>query len=303
MTNKEKYDLSIIILSYNTKDILKDCLVSLKESLKGISAEVWVVDNASKDGSPEMVKSKFPWVNLVVSNRNLGFAKGNNLVKDRVVGKYVLFLNSDVITNYDAIYYSLRYLIENKDIGALTCKVVLPDGSLDKDTRRSFITPWIGLVHLLLKLDRVFPKSRIFGKYWYGYVPEDLTCDVDVIQGAFFLARKSVLDEVGWFDEDYFLDGEDIDLCWKIKEKGWRIVYYPKYSVLHLKGVSKGKLGTSNKVSLKSRIYFRTRGVESMEIFYRKRLWKRYPFLVNWLVIFGIRVVKLIRIVTTLFFG
>lgn len=302
MSGRKKYDLSIVILSYNTKSILRDCLTSLKESIRGINAEVWVVDNASSDGSPEMIKSEFPWVNLIVSDRNLGFAKGNNLVRDKVRGDYILFLNSDVIVNYYAIYYSLQYLIKNEDIGALTCKIVLPDGSLDKDTRRSFITPSIGLIHLLLRLDRVFPESRFFGRYWYGYIPEDVTHDVDVIQGAFFLTRKSVLDEVGWFDEDYFLDGEDIDLCWKIKKRGWRIVYYPKYSVVHLKGVSKGK-SKNSKVSLRSKIYFRTRGVESMEIFYRKRLWNSYPFFINYLVILGIRFIKLVRVIGTLLFG
>ncbi len=300
--SKKDYKLSIIILSYNVKGVLKDCLASLKESIRGINAEVWVVDNASSDGSAEMVKMDFPWVNLVVSDKNLGFAKGNNLARNRIRGDYILFLNSDVIVNRDAIHHSLQYLIENRDIGALTCKVVLSDGSLDKDTRRSFVTPWIGMIHLFLRLDRLFPKSKIFGRYWYGYIPEDVTHDVDVIQGAFFLTRRSVLDEVDWFDEDYFLDGDDIDLCWKIKEKGWRIVYYPKYSVLHLKGVSKGKF-KAHKVPLKSKIYFRTKGVDAMEIFYRKRLWNKYPFFINYLVIFGIRLLKLIRIVRTLIFS
>lgn len=294
--------LSVIVLSYNVKDVLYKCLASLKRSIEEIDAEVFVIDNNSTDGSAEMVRRKFPWVRLIVSRENLGFARGNNLAKGKVKGEYVLFLNSDIISNRKAISSSLEYLIKHKDVGAVTCKVVLPDGSLDKDTRRSFVTPWVGLVHLVLKLDKVFPRSRLFGRYWYGYIPEDRTHDVDVIQGAFFLTRRKILDEVDWFDEDYFLDGDDIDLCWKIKEKGWRIVYYPKFSVLHLKGASKGKLKEFS-VSKSDKIKFRSRGVESMEIFYRKKLWKNYPLIVNLLVIAGIRLVKFLRVVKTLIFG
>jgi GT2 family glycosyltransferase len=194
-------------------------------------------------------------------------------------------------------------LDKNPDVGAVSCKLILSDGSLDKDTRRSFITPWIGLVHLVLRLDRIFPRSRLFGRYCYGYIPEDEVHEVDALQGAFFMTRKKILDDVGWFDEDYFLDGEDIDLSWRIKEKGWKLVYYPKVKILHLKGASKGKLISRKRrrISLKEKLKIKLQGVRSMEIFYRKRLWRKYPIWVNILVLFGIRFLLFLRSVRAFF--
>jgi len=145
-------------------------------------------------------------------------------------------------------------------------------------------------------LDRLFPKSKLFAKYWYGYISENKTHEVDAIQGAFFLTWKHILDSIGWFDEEYFFDGEDIDLCWRIKEADWKLVYYPKVSIVHVKGVTKGKSKKwEHKVPLQRKLKTRMAGMNSMERFYRKNLWDRYPLLFNWFVIFGIRFFKLIR--------
>ena len=224
----QKIDLSIVILNFNTKELLRDCLRSLNEVEGKTGFEIIVVDNGSSDGSIEMVKKIFTDVSIIKNNRNLGFAAGNNKAKSIVKGEYVLFLNSDTVVPEFTIKETLKFIKEHQDIGAVTCNIVLPGGELDKDTRRSFITPWIGLTHLYLHLDRLFPRSKLFGRYWYGYIPENVTHEVDVIQGAYFLTRKDILDRVDWFDEDYFLDGEDIDLSWKIKKAGWKIIYYPK---------------------------------------------------------------------------
>src|SRR3989337_2127188 len=171
---------------------------------------------------------------------------------------------------------------------------------LDKDARRGFPTPWVALTHFS-GLDRLLPNSKLFAKYWYGGVPEDKVQEVDVIQGAYFLSPKKLLDKVGWFDEAYFLDGEDIDLCWKIHEAGKKIIYYPKASIIHLKGATKGKNKKTNvEVSLKNKIKFRMSSVNSMEIFYRKRMWKRYPILVNILVVLGIKCLKGLRLIKLL---
>ena len=138
-----------------------------------------------------MVEEKFPWVKKVIKiGKNLGFAAGNNKAGPYVFGEYVLFLNSDTVVYKNTLSGIIGYLDKNKEIGAATCKVVLKNGELDKDTRRSFITPWIGLTHIYFKLDRLFPKSKIFAKYWYGYLSEDEIHEVDAIQGAFFMARK-----------------------------------------------------------------------------------------------------------------
>jgi len=293
----KKKELSIIVLNYNTQDLLKNCLESLLKSDMNLKFEVIVVDNGSSDGTVEMVKRKYNWVRLITSEKNLGFAKGNNLAKNDVLGDYVLFLNTDTVVNEDTLSETLEYLKKHQ-LGAITCKVVLPNGKLDKDTRRHFITPFIGLVHLFLGLDKLFPHSKLFSQYWYGYINENQIHDVDAIQGAFFLSPKKVLDEVGWFDEDYFLDGEDIDLCWKIKNAGYRIVYYPKVQITHIKGATKGKNKKSEKyLRFGERLRYKLSGVNSMEVFYRKRLWNKYPFYINLMVIVGINTLKILRVI------
>ena len=163
---------------------------------------------------------------------------------------------------------------------------------------------WRRYEGIFLKLDRLFPESKTFAKYWYGYESPDKIHEVDVIQGAYFLTTKKILDEVDWFDEDYFLDGEDIDICWKIKKTGKKIIYYPKVSIIHVKGASKGKKnGVENNVSKKEKVQFRTQGVRSMEIFYRKHMWDQYPLLLNYLVIIGIKGMLGIRVVSTYLLG
>ena len=301
-----KSELSIIILNYNTKELLKNCLDSLGKVRNEANFEVIVPDNGSIDGSPEMVESEFNWVKKVIRNgKNLGFAAGNNRAKNYVDGNFVLFLNSDTLVPKGTLVGALKYIKDNKEIGALTCKTILKNGELDKDARRSFITPWIGLVHIFLKLDRIFPKSKILSQYWYGYISPDETHEIDALQGAFFLTRKEILDRVNWFDESYFLDGEDIDLSWKIKSLGWKNVYYPDVSITHLKGATKGKMESQTKknVSLSSKLRFRLSGVDSMEKFYRKNLWVNYPLAVNLIVVVGIRILKGMRFIRTVIFG
>jgi hypothetical protein len=288
--------LSIVILNYNTGELLKGCLKSLDKLRNELSFEVIVIDNGSNDDSANIVKEGFSWVTLLKNKTNVGFAKGNNRARDVVKADYVLFLNSDTIVGENVLEKCLTYFKKN-DLGALTCKLILPDGTADRDTRRSFITPWIGLVHLFLKLDRVFPRSKLFARYWYGYIPDNVTIKVDAIEGAFFLTSKIILDKVDWFDEDYFLDGEDIDLCWKINKLGYSIIYFPEASIIHLKGATKGKNRLKKYINVSERFKYRESGVNSMEIFYRKRLWNEYPTLLNYLVIFGIRILKLVRFI------
>jgi hypothetical protein len=297
--------LSIVVLSYNTREILHKCLLSLNKVRGEIAFEVIVVDNGSNDGSVDLVKNNFPQIRLIENKINRGFAGGNNSARGYCKGKYVLFLNSDTQVFENTLKSTVEYLDKHKSVGALTCKLLLPGGGLDKDARRAFVNPWIGLTHLFLRLDRIFPKSKIFARYWYGYVPEDKIHTVDVIQGAYFLTKKSLLDSLGWFDEDYFMDGEDIDLCWRIRQKGYKIVYYPKVSIIHFKGLSKGKVESENrgKVPLASRLRFRLSGVGSMEIFYKKHLWQRYPLAINLIVILGVYVMKTLRLIRTVLIG
>lgn len=296
----KKAELTIIILNYNTKELLQDCLSSIKKLEKEVSFEVIVSDNASSDGSADMVREKFPWVK-VLEGENVGFSKGNNRARKYTNGKMILFLNPDTVVNKGVLKETTKYLLKHKDVGALSCKLVLPSGELDKDTRRSFPTPWVAFSHLILRIDRIFPKSKLFSKYWYGYLSANKIQEVDSIQGAFFLTRKDILDKVGWFDEDYFFNAEDIDLCWKIKKEGFKIVYYPKVFIHHVKGASKGKSKKwRHKTSFKHRLRMKLVEAESMEIFYRKRLWDRYPTWFNWFVVLGIRIFKFVKFFSVL---
>lgn len=284
--NKPK--LSVIILNYNTKELLSDCLKSVKLHMDEVPMEVIVSDNSSTDGSQEMIKKNFPWVKFI-EGPNEGFSKGNNRAKPFVKGEMVLFLNPDTIVHKDVFAKTVRYLEEHPKVGAVTCKLVLQNGEMDKDIRRKFPTPRISFNKLVLG------KTR---EFYYEDIPETATHEVEAIQGAFFLSYKKLLDKVGWFDERYFFDGEDVDLCYQIYKLGYKLVYYPDVYVTHLKGVTKGKVKKWRfKVTDAQRKKLRLAGVHSMELFYRKNLWKDYPLWFNYFVIFGINVFKIVRYV------
>lgn len=283
-----KPELSVIILNYNTKELLEDCLNSVRRHMLEIPMEVIVSDNSSTDGSSTMVRKKFPWVKYV-EGPNEGFSKGNNRAKPLVRGNMVLFLNPDTLVHKNVFFRTTKYLKEHKDVGAITCKLVLPNGKMDKDVRRRFPTPWISFQRLVLGINK---------NYWYEDFPEDETHTVDAIQGAFFLTWKKILDKVGWFDPEYFFDGEDVDLCYQINKAGYKLIYYPDTVVTHLKGVTKGKVAKwKYKVTPEQRKKLRLAGVASMERFYRKNLWNRYPIWFNYFVIFGINLFKIVRYV------
>lgn len=276
---KRNKDLSIIIVSFNTKEVLRNCLQSIESLKSDLSFEVIISDNGSEDGSVELVEEEFPKYKLIKNNANLGFSKGNNVAKKHVNSDTVLFLNSDTLVHENSFDLPYQYLKENEDIGAVTVKTVLPNGEYDPDMRRRFPTPLVSLSHF----------SGFSKTYRYEDISPETIHEIDVAQGAYLMVKKKILDRVGWFDEDYFLDGEDIDLCWKIKEIDYKIIYYPDAYITHLKKASKN---ADRKKSLASV----TRGAEAMRIFYKKHLEKRYPFLVNALVNAGITLLKLGRI-------
>lgn len=284
--------LSVIILNYNTKELLEDCLNSVKAHMDEVSMEVIVSDNSSDDGSPEMVKKKFPWVKYTEGS-NDGFSKGNNRAKPLVEGDMVLFLNPDTVVHKDVFFKTVRYLKEHPDVGAVTCKLVLANGQMDKDIRRRFPTPWVSFQRLVLGMDKYF---------YYDNIPQDATHEVEAIQGAFFLTWKKILDKVGWFDEGYFFDGEDLDLCYQIHKAGYKLIFYPETTVTHLKGVTKGKVKKwRHKLTPQQRKKIRLAGVASMERFFKKNLWKEYPLWFDYFVIIGINLFKIVRYIRVVF--
>lgn len=293
--------LSVIVSTFNIRDLLRDCLVSLKKAetamkQAGYTFEVIVSDNGSDD-TDEMMKKEFPKIKYR-RNGNIGFSAGNNVVRSWCTGEYILMLNADTTVDKDTLPRSVKYMEEHPEVGAMTCKIVMTDGTLDRDARRSFPTPWVAFTHMA-KLDRLFPKSRLFARYWVGYLDPDLESEADVIEGAYCLVPKAVMDKINWYDEDYFLNGEDIDLCFKIWALGKKIMYVPSIKIFHYKGAAKGKsqkLGVKVKVDQETKRKVLIAGADAMKIFYNKHYKKRYPFVLNSIVLSGIWVMKQARL-------
>ena len=228
---KMSYDLSVIIVNWNTRNLLKKCLESIKAHTKKISLEIIVVDNASTDGSADMVKSNFPEVILIKNKKNLGYGRASNQGLARARGKYVLFLNSDIDVNPNCLDEMFSFMESKVEVGASACKLTYPDGSLQHSCRQfpSFKVFFL----MLLGLRAVFPKMRIFREYlMLDWDHADLR-EVDQIMGSFMFVRKDVLDQVGGFDERFWMYFEEVDLCLRIKKAGWKIVHYPKASAVH----------------------------------------------------------------------
>jgi len=234
-------DISIIIVNYNVKDLADNCISSAyKANGSKFELEIFFVDNYSVDGSYEFISSKYPDVICFKNSQNLGFSKANNIALKRAKGKYVLILNPDTVLEEGTFEKMIDFIESNENIGAVTSKLILGNGELDKACKRSFPTLSAALPRIL-GLTALFPKSKLFGKYNLTYLDENKIHEVDSICGAFMFIPKKVLDETGYFDEDYFMYGEDIDLCYRIKQKGYKIIYYPVVTTIHLKGGSTSK--------------------------------------------------------------
>jgi len=240
-------DISVIIVNYNVKELLENCINSILAASKNLAVEIVIVDNNSFDGSVDYINSKFssyPNIKVIPGKINLGFAKANNLGVKASTGNFILILNPDTVLQEDTLDKSLEFYKGQPDAGAISCKLILPNGKLDLACRRSFPTPKVA-VYRILGLSKLFPKSRIFGKYNLTYLDENKTYEVDAIVGAFIFIRKEIYEKVNGFDEDYFMYGEDLDLCYRIKKAGYKIFYYPETSIIHYKGESTKKSSLS----------------------------------------------------------
>ena len=241
MTAKESKDISVVIVNYNVKDLVDNCISSVyRANDNKYRFEIFFVDNNSIDGSVNHIAEKYPEVNVISNDRNLGFSKANNIALKKAVGKYILILNPDTILEEGTFDKLISFCEKDTTIGAVTSKLILTDGKLDSACRRSFPVPSVAIPRML-GLSKLFPKSKTFGKYNLTYLDENKTYEVDAICGAFMFIPKAVLDKAGLFDEDYFMYGEDLDLCFKIKKSGYKIFYYPEVTTIHFKGESTKK--------------------------------------------------------------
>jgi hypothetical protein len=234
---KSAVTLSIIIVNYNVRAFLETCLRSVEKALQGLEGEIIIVDNASDDGSVEMLKQKFPAVMVIVNDRNVGFAAANNRALKEAKGKYVLLLNPDTIVQEDTLRVMCDFLDRDQSVGLAGCKILNPDGSLQLACRRSYPTPWVAFTKIV-GLSTLFPMSKIFGRYNLAYLDPDRSYEVDAVSGSFMFVRRAVIAEVGRLDEQFFMYGEDLDLCFRIKKAGWKIYYVHSTQVIHYKGES-----------------------------------------------------------------
>ncbi|OGZ60771.1 MAG: hypothetical protein A2919_02430 [Candidatus Spechtbacteria bacterium RIFCSPLOWO2_01_FULL_43_12] len=291
-------DLSIVIVSYNTRELLGKCLISAKAAIKNLDAEVFVVDNDSRDGTVPYIREKFPWVIVTENSENVGFSKANNQSLKKAKGKYVLVLNPDTKLMPDTVKKTVQFMETHQEVAVATCRVELEDGQLDKDCRRHFPTPWRALCHFS-GLAKLFPGSKIFDQYYMGYLSDQKPHEIDSCMGAFMMIRKSVLQKVGYFDEDFFFYGEDLDLCWRIKAAGYKIMYFPFTKIIHYKGAASGLKSTSKhltKATRESKTKAIMESTRAMELFYKKHYFGKYPFFITWSVILAIKLITFKRL-------
>ncbi len=269
---KNAVDLSVIILNYNTVDLTRQCLASVFASHMGpYTYEVIVCDNASTDNSLSILRNEYPRAIYVDNIKNIGFAAGNNTGIKKSKGRYILLLNSDTEVPDGTLQSMIRFMDDHPAAGAATCKLLLPDGSMDPACHRGFPTPWVALTYMM-KLEKIFPRSKAFGEYHQLYKDMNSVHEVDCISGAFFLLRRKTMDEVGLLDEAYFMYGEDIDWAYRIRQKGWPILFNPTVTILHKKKQS-GRANILKKRRVTTEIYFH----KYNWLFYRKHFAGTYP--------------------------
>jgi len=230
-------DLSIIIVNYNVKEFLQNLIHSIKKAVSGLEYEIIIVDNASDDGSVELLREKFPKIKLIINKENLGFGKANNIGLSIAKGDYFLLLNPDTLVAEDTFKKMISFFEDTPKAKLAGCKILNPDGTLQLACRRSFPGPWTSLCKVT-GLSSLFPNSKLFARYNLTYLDENKTYEVDAISGSFMMMRKEVYLKVGGFDEQFFMYGEDLDLCYRIQQAGFKVYYVHDTQIIHYKGES-----------------------------------------------------------------
>ncbi len=233
--------LSVIIVSYNVKHYLRQCLRSVYRALDGIDGEVWVVDNHSRDGSADSIRQEFPAAQVIASQENLGFARGNNLALRQCEGRYVLLLNPDTLVGEDVLRECVQWMDEHPQCGGVGVRMLHSDGTDAPESRRGVPTPMTSF-YKITGLCKCFPRHRRIGRYYMGWLPWDEPAQIEIMSGAFAMLRRKALEQVGLLDEDFFMYGEDIDLSYRLLKGGWQNWYLP-LKILHYKGESTEKSG------------------------------------------------------------
>jgi GT2 family glycosyltransferase len=264
-------DLSICIVTRQARSLLRDCLRSIENNTR-TSFEIIVVDNNSQDGTLEMLRAEFPRVQLICNDHNAGFTRPSNQALVVSEGKFALLLNNDTIVLPEALDRLVAYMDASPDVGICGPKVLNRDGTLQKQCRRSYATPW-DLFCYFSGLSRLFPKSRLFGRYLMTYADENATMEADAISGSCMLIRRGVIDSIGMLDEQFFAYQEDADYCFRAKRAGWKIMYYAGAQIVHYGGMGGSRTDPYQSIIEWHKSYYK---------YYRKNLASRYIFLFNW---------------------
>ncbi len=299
--NNAKPILSIVILNYNTAQLTVEAVTSIEQSYPDEvgegTYEVIIVDNKSPDNSLKMLAtykktSKIKHLTILPNKENGGFSKGNNAAVPLIKGDYVLFLNSDTVMRPKTLPALLSFCETHPDAGALTCRVEVLNGDPDQAAHRGFPTPWNAFCHFS-GIEKLFPHTRLFGGYLQGWKDMTKVHTVDAISGAFIFIPKHVGEEIGWWDEDYFFYGEDLDLCYEIRSRGYNIYYIPTVSIVHYGGVSSGIKKRSQAITtanIDTKMFVQNARFDAMRIFYQKHYIDKYPKFLTWAVMKGIDV-------------
>jgi len=232
--------LSIIIVNYNVKYFLEQCLCSLAAACKNIHAEIFVVDNNSTDGSHDFFEGRFADVKFIWNKENIGFSKANNLALNQATGEHILFLNPDTIVPEDCLEKCISFFHQHSKTGAVGVKMIDGSGDFLKESKRGFPSPFTAICKMT-GLTKIFPRSQLFARYYLGHLAEGKDHEVDVLAGAFMMIDRRAMDITGGFDEEYFMYAEDIDLSYRIRKAGFRNYYFSGTIIVHFKGESTQK--------------------------------------------------------------
>ncbi|MBS1597151.1 MAG: glycosyltransferase [Bacteroidetes bacterium] len=261
--------LSVIIVNYNVKYFLEQCLCSVEKAIATdphlIQTEIFVVDNHSSDGSMDYLRYKFPGVQFFSNAENTGFAKANNQALAKATGKYILFLNPDTIIAEDSITICIAFMKTNRNAGAIGVRMIDGNGNFLKESKRGFPSSWASFCKLS-GLTALFPHSKLFASYYMGHLNQNINHQVDILSGAFMLIRKELLDKTGGFDEQFFMYAEDIDLSYRMQQAGYRNYYLASTTIIHFKGESTRKDLHYVKLFYKAMVQFMRKHISSSHL-------------------------------------
>ncbi len=273
MSTGEQPDVSICIVSLNAKDYLNDCLDSIENNTHRVSYEIIIVDNGSTDGTFDSIQSQRPQVKLYRNNENNGYSAPMNQALRTGIGRHLMQLNPDTIVHPGSLDRLVAFLDTHPDVGIVGPKVLNPNGSLQEPCRRSEARPW-DVMSYFSGLARLFPDDRRFSGYYMGYMDENETHEAEGVSGSCMLMRSTMIEQVGYLDESLFAYQEDADYCFRARQAGWKIFYYPEAEITHFGGEGGSKVQPFRSIWAWHRAYY---------LYYKKHLAKDYFFLFNWL--------------------